>query len=115
MIPEFDTTLPPLVPNWLTSPLKLGAQLSESWEWSELITYRESNESKLDKDQGDRCLNVITSSSVTILSLGSVILTQIALYVRVDKENSLESLLICCTLLIHLSLFVCIYWSEHIT
>jgi len=32
---------------------------------------------------------------VMILSSGSVILTRIALYVRVDKENSLESLLDC--------------------
>ena len=31
---------------------------------------------------------------VTILSLGRVTLTQIVLYVRVDKENLLESLLI---------------------
>ena len=58
MIPEFDTTLPPLVPNWLTSPLKLGAQLSGSWEWSELTTHRGSDESKLDKNRGDQCLDV---------------------------------------------------------
>jgi len=57
-IPEFGTALSPLVPNWLTSPLKLGAQLSGSWEWSELITHRGSDKSKLDKDQGDRCLEV---------------------------------------------------------
>jgi len=40
------------------------------------------------------------------LSFSCVTLTQIALYVRVDKENSLESSLIRCTLLIHVRLFV---------
>jgi len=38
-------------------------------------------------------LDMKTSSSVTILSLGWVTLTQIVLYVRVNKENSLEFLL----------------------
>ena len=36
-----------------------------------------------------------TSSSVTIISLSGVTLTLITLYVRVNKENSLESLLDC--------------------
>jgi len=57
-IPEYGTVLPPLVPNWLTSPLELGAQLLGNWEWSELITHWGSDESKLDKDRGDRCLDV---------------------------------------------------------
>jgi len=31
----------------------------------------------------------------------AITLTQISLYVKVDKENLLEFLLVCCTLLIH--------------
>ena len=46
---------------------------------------------------------------ITILSLSGITLTQIALYVRVDKENLLEFPLICCTLLIHIQLFVLVY------
>ena len=57
---------------------------------------------KFDKDRGDQCLDMEMSSSVMILSLGNVTLTQITLYVRVDKKNSLESSLVCCTLLIHI-------------
>jgi len=51
-IPKFGTALPLLVPNWLTSPLKLGAQLLGIWEWSELITYQGSDESKYAWNQG---------------------------------------------------------------
>ena len=44
-----------------------------------------------------------------------ITLIQISLYIKVDKENSLESLLIRCTLLIHVWLFVLVYWSGDIT
>jgi len=44
---------------------------------------------------------VKTSSSVAIQVVVVLTLTQIVLYVRVDKENLLELPLIRCTLLIH--------------
>jgi len=56
---------------------------------------------KFDKDQGNWCLDVKMSSSVKTQVVVAVTLTQISLYVRVDKENSLESSLVDCTLLIH--------------
>ena len=31
-----------------------------------MTTHRESNESELDKDRGDQCLDVLTSSSIRI-------------------------------------------------
>jgi len=49
------------------------------------------------------------SSSVKTQVVVVITLTQISLYVRVDKENSLELPLVCCTLLIHVRLFVLIY------
>jgi len=55
---------------------------------------------KCDKDQGDQCLVVETSSSVIILSSGSITLTWIALYVSRQREL-VRVLARLCTLLIH--------------
>jgi len=45
---------------------------------------------KFDKDRGNWCLDVKMSSSVKTQVVIVITLTQISLYVRVDKKNSLE-------------------------
>jgi len=53
----------------------------------------EDDKSKYDKDQGNQCLVVETSSSVKTQVAVVLTLTQISLFIRVNKENSLEFLL----------------------
>jgi len=72
-----------------------------------LITHQESDESKYDRDQDNWCLDVKISSSVKTQVVVAITLTQISLYVRVDKENSLEFPLDLSTLLISILLGLC--------